>query len=83
MHVLVNARFIPALVIELNDLQASLITIRMRVVVPQQQVPLTGDCTRLPERLDGLVGNRRTELDEQDARQFSVRALSRSNSCRT
>ncbi len=63
---------IPPAIIELDDLQRGLIAVGMRVVVPQRQVPLTGDGTRLPERLDCLVVDRRATGDEQDARQLPV-----------
>ena len=48
------------------------VAVRMRVVVPQRQVPLTGDGTFLPERLDRLGVDRRAKGDEQDARQLPV-----------
>jgi hypothetical protein len=44
----------------------------MRVVVPQRQVPLTGDGTLLPECLHRLVVDRRAKGDEQDAGEFTV-----------
>jgi hypothetical protein len=67
-----DAHLIPPAIVQLDDLEPRLIAVRMRVVVPQRQVPLTGDGTRLPERLDRLVVDRRAKGDEQDARQLPV-----------
>jgi hypothetical protein len=71
LHIPANAPFIPAVIIELDDLEPSLVAVGMPVIVPQPQVPLTGDGTRLPERLDSLVVNRHPARNEQDARQLS------------
>jgi hypothetical protein len=55
--ILAHAPCIPAVVIALDDLHPSPMAVGLGVIVPQPQVPLTGDRTRLPERLDGLMVN--------------------------
>jgi hypothetical protein len=68
----VNADFFPPPIIEGDDLHPGMIAIGLGVIVPQLQMPLTGDRTGLPERFHGLVINRHATGDKQDARQLAV-----------
>ena len=61
-----------ALIIQLDDLEPSLIAVGMPVIVPQPQMPLAGDGTLLPELLDRLIINGLSRLDQQDPGDFAV-----------
>ena len=55
VHILAHAPCIPAVVIALDDLHPSPMAVGRGVIVPQPQVPLTGNRTRLPECLEVTV----------------------------
>jgi hypothetical protein len=59
-------------IVEFDHFQAGLVAIRMAMIVPQTQVPLTGDGTLLPELLDRLVIHGIPQLHKQDVGEFSV-----------
>ena len=67
-----DAHLLPALIVELDDLQPGLGAIGLGMIVPEPQVALTRDGTVLSEFVDGLIIISISELDKQDARQFPV-----------
>jgi hypothetical protein len=67
-----DADLIPALIIELDDLEPGLIAIRLGMIVPQPQVPLTRGGALLPKLLDRLVVKSVSHLDQQDPGQFPI-----------
>jgi hypothetical protein len=50
-----DAALIPALIIELDNLDAGVVRGRMAVIVPQRQFPLRGWEAVLPQGFDGFV----------------------------
>jgi hypothetical protein len=67
-----DAQLFPAVIVEFDHFQAGLVAIRMAMIVPQAQAPLTRDGTLLPERLDRLVIHGIPQLHKQDAGEFAV-----------
>jgi hypothetical protein len=60
------------LIVKFDDLQAGLVAVGLRVVVPQPQAALAGDRTLPPELLDCPVIEGSPERAGQDPRQFPI-----------
>ena len=60
------------MVVEVDALQAGLRAIRMRVVIPQLQLPGGEDRALVPELLDGLVIDPIATRAEENPRQFPM-----------